>query len=86
MQMSIMPMPSSEAIKAEFDTIYGPSYRKVYDFHRRHHGACEVHHWTAIADDVGFCTNPLEVALCVAVVNELERQYLEPVFKNVSIM
>ena len=49
------------------------TYRKVFRFHRKHAGASTDEAWTACADDLGQFKTPFEVALAVAVMNELER-------------
>ena len=48
-------------------------YQKVFNFHKRHAGACTDEEWTACVKDLGQFKTPFEVALAMAVITEIER-------------
>lgn len=50
-------------------------YRKVFRFHQKHARATTDDEWRICVEDLGQFVNPFEVALAVAVVEEIERGY-----------
>ena len=59
-----------------FDEINAPLYRRVYEFHRRHHGAAtEADVERMIADESAYDENrpDFTYALCMAIMEEVYR-------------
>ena len=58
-----------------FKDVFGPQFKKVYDFLSKHYGAYKDEEWDEATRAMRAFKTPFEVDMVVALMNEIERVY-----------